>query len=200
MRWIRSLRDAWFGPKEVTATLCGHRTKLAGEVTAFGESTTVTIPLNEDGSANYCLDCIGKMTIRCAWCVNPIFIGDPITLYTPRSQKDFSRAYATRQQLPFVFDSDLGFKIPAHAVVYQRKPLQLVGCMRWECADSAADRAGFWVPSTEQGKGTVYRVRTAFEEILAGKDCVVVGDLGNPSEASPLQENDRRVPVVRTIP
>src|SRR3989338_2816948 len=145
MGLIRSLWSKCFGAKQVTATICGHQTALKGTVRAFEDSTTTVMPSNDAGSTNYCLDCIGKMAIRCAWCAKPIFVVDPITLYTPQSQKDFGRAFAAQQELPFVFDSDLGFNIPAHAVVYQLKPLQLVGCLRWECADSGADRAGFWV-------------------------------------------------------
>ena len=64
-----------------TATKCGHRTKLTGLVSAFNE--TVQIKIGNDGClVKYCLDCIGEMTIQCALCGRPLFIGHPITIYT----------------------------------------------------------------------------------------------------------------------
>ena len=176
--------------REVLAK-CGHKTKLRGTVTAFGERTTMRMPTNAEGTTDYCLECIGKMTIRCAWCGGLIFIGDPITLCTPHSEEAFLRSAEGQREFEFVFDGELGFKIPAYAVVYRRKPLQLVGCLRWECAESGADRAGYWVPGPD-GAGMVYRVQTAYEEILSGAagktTSVVVGDLHDPNEAHPLKE------------
>ena len=102
------------------------------------------MPTNENGSMDYCLDCIGKMAIRCAWCGDPIFIGNPITLYTPHGD----------------------FQVPEHAIVYNKEPLQLVGCLGWNCAETGADRAGFWLQG-EDGKGCVQRVPTAYEAILS---------------------------------
>lgn len=125
------------------ATKCGHRTEQEGRVSAFEHVIIIEMPRNEIGSVDYCLDCIGKMAIQCAWCGNQIFIGDPITLYTPRCN----------------------FKVPEHAVVYAKKPLQLVGCLDGNCAESRADKAGLWLPD-ENGKGHVHRVPTAHEEIL----------------------------------
>ena len=43
-------------------------------------------------------------------------------------------------------------------MVYNENPLQLVGCLRWECASTGADRMGFWVPP-----GIVHRVPSAIE-------------------------------------
>ncbi|MFA6077976.1 MAG: hypothetical protein WC724_03065 [Candidatus Paceibacterota bacterium] len=146
------------------ATICGHHTKRTGKVSAFGHTITTKMPINEEGSVDYCLDCIAKMAIRCAWCGNPIFIGKPITLYTPVSAD---------------------FKIPEYAVVYEREPsLQLVGCLRWDCAETGADRAGFWVPG-EDGKGRVERVPTVYEMIFAmkGSSMLLVNDTGDIAEA-----------------
>ena len=137
------LRLSSLSPFRFTATKCGHRTKRCGAVSAFGRSIIVKMPVREDGSVDYCLDCIGKMAIRCAWCGNPIFIDDSVTLYTPRGD----------------------FQVPDHATVYREKPLQLVGCLGWNCADSGADRAGFWMPG-ENGKGCVQRMETPHEMIL----------------------------------
>lgn len=81
-----------------TATRCGHRTRRKGKVSAFGRTITTEMPMNKSTPVDYCLRCIGKMAIRCAWCGEPIFIGDPITLYTPRGD----------------------FKVPEHTVVYSK--------------------------------------------------------------------------------
>lgn len=196
MRWFGSLAG-WFAPREFTATICDHTTRRTGTVTAFGETVTTTMPRNATGSTDYCLDCIAAMTVRCAWCGGPIFVGDAITLYTPQSDKDFERVPSAQLDLPFVFDKELGCMVPAHVVVYQRKPLQLVGCMRWRCADSATDRAGFWV-SGKDGRGEVHRVRTAYEELInAERGFVVVGDISDPRQATPLKATDRPLSAVR---
>lgn len=149
-------------PLRYKAVKCGHRTKRSGSVSAFGHAITTKMPKNKSGSVDYCLDCIGKMAIRCAWCGDPIFIGEPITLYAPRGD----------------------FQVPDHAVVYSKEPLQLVGCLGWDCAETGADRAGFWLPG-ENGKGRVQRVPTAYEAILDAKEpsMMIVGDFGDIKEA-----------------
>lgn len=109
------------------------------------------------------------MAIRCAWCGNRIFIGDPITLYTPLTQE---------------LTQNNDFQVPENAVVYSKDPLQLVGCLGWNCAESGADRAGFWVPG-ENGKGRVQRVQTAYEAILCSKEpfIMIVDDTCDIKEA-----------------
>ena len=130
---------------------CGHETKVKDRVTAFGESVIAELPI-KDEKTPYCHRCIEKMAIRCAWCGHAIFIGDPITLYTP--PKDF--------------------KIPEYAVIYKENPLQLIGCLRWNCAQSGADRAGFWLPP-----GRVQRVQTVYEMCIRN-GIVVIDDLSKP--------------------
>src|SRR3989344_6557684 len=137
--WLSSL-----SPFRYVAVKCGHRTKRSGPVSAFERTITTKMPMNENGCVDYCLDCIGKMAIRCAWCGDPIFIGNPITLYTPHGD----------------------FQVPEHAIVYNKEPLQLVGCLGWNCAETGADRAGFWLQG-EDGKGCVQRGPTAYEAILS---------------------------------
>jgi hypothetical protein len=156
------LRLGSLSPLRYKAVKCGHRTKRSGPVSAFGCTITTKMPKNDGGSVDYCLDCIGKMTIKCAWCSDPIFIGNPITLYTPRGE----------------------FQVPEHAVVYNKEPLQLVGCLGWNCADTGADRSGFWLPG-EDGKGRVQRMPTAYEAILGAKEpsMMIVGDLSDMKEA-----------------
>ena len=149
---------------QYVAEACHHRTKRKGEVRAFGACTTTAMPLT-NGTVKWCLSCIGSMAIRCAWCEEVIFIGDPVTLYTP-TKPDFS--------------------VPEHAIVYSENPLQLVGCLRMNCAESGADRAGFWIPG-EDGKGSVERVATPFELVMATGRGVVVNDLSSMKEAGQLQ-------------
>jgi len=124
---------------------CGHETDIEGEVTAFEQTAVTKMPVNEDGSVDYCLECIGKMAIRCAWCEEPIFIGDPITLYSPSPRKKDE------------------FILPENAVIYDEEIMSVVGCGRTTCADTGADYAGFWIPGTN-GKGKVHRRATMLEE------------------------------------
>ncbi|MEO7617209.1 MAG: hypothetical protein ABIS59_00020, partial [Candidatus Saccharibacteria bacterium] len=99
------------------ATRCGHPTEVEGEVSAFGKITHTQMP-SPDGEVEFCLACIGDMAIRCAWCGEVIFIGDPVTLYSP----------------------ERGFKAPEYAVEYKNG--QFVGCLSWDCADTGGDRSG----------------------------------------------------------
>lgn len=149
-------------PLRYEAVKCGHRSKRCGRVSAFSYDLMTKMPKNDKGSIDYCLDCIGKMAIRCAWCSNPIFIGQPVTLYTPPSD----------------------FQIPAHAIVYSQDPLRLVGCLGWDCADTGAARAGFWLPG-ENGKGRVQRIQTAYDALLKSEEpsIAIVDDLSNIKES-----------------
>ncbi|MEI6627472.1 MAG: hypothetical protein WCL61_02660 [bacterium] len=115
----------------------------------------MAMPLSENGNPNYCLDCIAKMAIRCAWCGEAISIGSPVTLYTPKED----------------------YKIPEYATRYQNNAKSLVGCLRWNCADSGMDRQGFWMPP-----GKVKRVPSPLEMALAsGDQVVIVSDLSDPN-------------------
>lgn len=135
-----------------TVSKCDHRTKRTGIISAFGERIITQMPLNDTGSVDWCLKCIEKEAIQCAWCTRPIFIGNPITLYSTESDK-----------------------VPKHATVFDRKPIQLVGCLDLNCADTGGDRAGFWIVG-DDGKGKVERVPTAFE--------VKLHDVVKPSTAA----------------
>lgn len=157
---IYTLYTNW--PETFTASKCGHKTRLAGKVKAFEQEIHIKMPKNKEGAVDWCLDCVGNMTIQCAWCENPIFIGEPVTLYSPCDE----------------------FEVPEHAVVYNEDPLQLVGCLGWDCASTGGDRAGFWVPGKD-GKGRVYRVLTPFEATIAsgGLSAVIVSDTHDMEEA-----------------
>lgn len=127
--------------KRKTIACCGHKTEVKGYLQAFGEKQEIKLIRDKKRTFEYCIDCLGKMTICCAWCGRPIFIGSLITLYTP---------------------IDNNFKISEYAVIYKENPLQLVGCPRSDCAETGADYCGYWVPP-----GKVERFKSMFEESIA---------------------------------
>ena len=135
---------------------CGHKTSFKDKVTAFGE-TIITNMKPQNGKVEYCHKCLEKMVIQCAWCSLPIFIGDSITLY--------SNSYPN--------------KIPDHAVIFDEKLMQMVGCGRSNCASTGADYAGFWAPGKNgNGKSKVDRVPTIIEQSLislsSGGDGIII--------------------------
>lgn len=141
---------------------CGHPAKRSDRVSAFGHSQE-TIIFPESGQApDFCHRCLEKMAIRCAWCGGTIFIGDPITLYSP-SQSDY------RPQENSAKHSD--------------NPLQYVGCLGMDCAQSGSDRSGFWVPP-----GRVHRVMSPLEIAMTTGRAIIVGDLGNMRRGISLLE------------
>ena len=118
----------------------------------------MTMPPAKNKVPDYCLDCIGKMAIRCAWCGKPILIGDPVTLYTPEE----------------------GAEIPKYAVRYSGDPRCLVGCLRFDCADTGADRSGFWVPP-----GLVKKVPSVIEMLMASQGpskVLIINNLRDPND------------------
>ena len=123
-------------PKEIKCK-CGHLSKLEKEGNVHGKTSTLKINYKPFRRPPCCLDCAEKAAIICPWCGEPIFVGDYITLYTPK---------------------DPNFKIPEGAVVYSKEPLQLVGCQRIGCADTGADYCGIW-----EYPGVVRRFPSAIE-------------------------------------
>lgn len=128
----------WRG-RTIQATECGHKTKIQGEITALGETVRMKLPL-WGGKTKYCHACLGTMTVRCAWCSAPIFIGDRVTLYL--ADKD--------RPLPE------GAKEYFHEGGYR----SFVGCLR--CSDGWADAQGIWYPP-----GVVHRIPSGTEIALA---------------------------------
>ncbi len=112
---------------------CGHSCPQRKVLQVFGTEVICYASIK----GRYCPDCLGRMSIRCAWCGKFIFIGDPITLYTPKSS----------------------FPVPHYAVIHERRCL--VGCLRSNCGE-LVDRAGFWV-----SPGRVFPVPTIVEELLS---------------------------------
>lgn len=117
-----------------------------------------TLIVNTNGQILCCDKCFIRMAIPCAWCGLPITLGDPITLYKPKE----------------------GYTPPTGVVTHEEA---LVGCLRWECAYSGADRAGFWVPDEKNEKGRVMRVPSPLEIIQklfgGGMPMILVGSSGN---------------------
>ncbi len=119
-------------------------------------------PSTRETGLGWCISCLDAMSIRCAWCGLSIYICDPVTLYTPK---------------------DLG-KLPLWRVLYDGEDLKhaaAVGCLRMNCADTGADRAGFWMPG-EDGRGRVARVASPYEVAL-WTGAVVINDLSDINEA-----------------
>jgi hypothetical protein len=77
--------------KEYLSKKCGHKTKRWGIVSGGRwQKAIIELPMNEDGSCDFCLSCIGHMTRRCGVCAGPIFIGEQISWSLKRSA--FKRA------------------------------------------------------------------------------------------------------------
>lgn len=176
-------RRFWIGFKNLfrpthTANTCGHRTKQNGEVISpQGEKCLMGMPLADNGHPDYCLDCIGKMGIRCAWCGGSINIGEPVTLYLPKDGV----------VLPELV-------LPDYAVKYEEEkcPTRFVGCLRWGCANTGADRQGFWMPP-----GVVKRVSSPIETLMshmakggpgAGEPMLIISDLSDPNDLGKIFE------------
>lgn len=139
---------------------CGHATHAEGEVTAFGKSCIIEIPII-DGKTEYCHRCLENMTIRCAWCSSAIFIGSLVTTLRPPGDK--------------------GHNIPDYAVPHCAEHNSYVGCTRWDCAETISDIEGVWHPP-----GRVQRVAPEF--IGNGHNewqgCFRVTNLTDPTEAT----------------
>ncbi len=137
--------------KTYKASKCKHKTKRKGVISSGGEIITMSMPLGEANRPEYCLDCVAKMTIRCAWCGSTIFIGDKVTLYTPKDT----------------------FKIPDYAVKYtENESKALVGCLRRNCSITGADMCGEWVPP-----GKVRRFPSPTELVLQTGSTVFVSNM-----------------------
>lgn len=132
---------------------CGHETRLAGIVKGQGQEVKMVLGRNKAGEIPYCFGCLGEKVIRCAWCGDPIFPGDPITLYAPKDVANFT--------------------LREGAVLYDQEKTQVVGCLRWDCADTGADVAGHWTPDG------VVRCPRIIDILMANPDAdaIIVNDM-----------------------
>ena len=166
--FVQSVRHLWWGFQLLLSYLipprrceCGHMCRWKTRLVIDGEPGLFT---RKD--CNYCAQCFAKAAIKCAWCGKSIVPGSPITLYLPKE----------------------GASVPGHAVPYKEMSTKdgrhaYVGCLRWECADTGADRAGFWVMP-----GKVRRVLSVFEQVMLTNDVIIVGDVSDPAEAVPFPD------------
>lgn len=128
---VRELREAYANP---VMAGCGHLTSR--DVIVWLDDECTVTSMSSQVKPEVCGDCLTAMVIRCAWCGRAIFIGDPVTLYSARSG-----------ELP---------ELPDRAVVFDQDRATLVGCLGGNCADTGADRVGFWIPDpTNPGHGHV---------------------------------------------
>lgn len=140
---LMAFASRWVQGKRYTASKCGHDTYLVGGAMVLGETPCFKLPL-VNGAPEYCIGCIAGMAVRCAWCSRPIHVGDLVTLYVRQEGMPLGKqpvAYREDENNP-----------------YRR----YVGCLRSSCADTSADRAGFWEPP-----GLVRLVPTPYEQSLA---------------------------------
>lgn len=116
------------------AKVCGHTVKFYERVTVFKKDYCVSLHGESPDVLEYCQHCAAKMAIRCPYCRQPIFVGDPIAL----------------------FCSAGSFLMPSWAYAYKEDPKIVVGCLG--CADTVAMVQGFWV-----APGKVERILSPIE-------------------------------------
>ncbi len=124
---------------------CGHKFLPKDEITALGRTITTGVPLDENGSTPYCHCCLAEMVVPCAWCHEPIFIGNPITLYII-TEKKLKNEYGFSDQEMEQYKKD--GELPDGSIIYKASNgwLTLVGCGYTDCADTGADYSGTWMP------------------------------------------------------
>ena len=145
---------------------CGHETEIVGTLSKFGKETEMSLLFDDQGKLEICLRCISDATIVCAWCGELILPGSPITLYCT---------------------SDEEFKPHEGSAIYEDEEnsgvTRYVGCLRWKCAESGADRQGFWVLP-----GKVERCISPLEMAICTEGIVIVEDLSDRNEAAQAPE------------
>lgn len=91
----------------LVARICNHETKKEGIVYVGKKPLSLSLHVDEDGQTPYCLDCLRKMSIRCAVCGDMIHIGEPVLVYDRAS---------------FEY-------LPAYAVAYRHDEQYVLGCL-----------------------------------------------------------------------
>jgi hypothetical protein len=145
---------------------CGHLTSLQ-VIVWHGDEAKVTDMSSQD-QPEVCGDCLAAMAICCAWCGKAIFIGDPVTLYR-----------APREKIAELPEGAVSY-LPDYMEGGSRAYITAVGCLGWSCADTGADRAGFWLPDPNRpGHGYVEPVESMYD--LAMRDGIaIVEDTSKP--------------------
>lgn len=171
-RWLISAKEA-MQVRTYRTTECGHKTKALGTWNAHGEERLIDLNV-ESGSTPYCHNCIEKMTIQCAWCGLPIFVADPISLS---------------------FCTDPDWAQPDYAVEHATgNRMSLVGCMRWDCADSGLSFAGHWATPGKVQKA-VTPIMLAMQAAEAGVETpIIFNDISDPEQVQiDAAENAARI-------
>lgn len=105
--------------------MCGHKTKDPARLSFAGwKSGLVSLPRQQE-KIYYCSSCLERMTVLCAWCCRPIFVGEAVTAYQPLEN----------------------FEPPLLAQVYEKDSTRLIGCSRPDCLSSPTDIIGRLVPN-----------------------------------------------------
>jgi hypothetical protein len=151
--WLLTRPFVWIGRhvqiacgRRYVALHSGKQSKRRGFLSAGGEKRFCILPLVH-GTIPYTLAEINDLTILCAWCQKPIFIGDYVTLY--------------------IWSKPLT-QMPKGAQVHSIHPAaQVVGCQRDACCDTIADLQGHWVPNDERpGQGKVDCFTSVLERMI----------------------------------
>lgn len=131
----------WFNKVVRRAAIagCGHETPLVFELVVNDHPHEFS--WDKPGAPPLCKDCWAAISIRCAWCGNGIFPGNPVMLYTPKQD----------------------FQLPEYAVVVTENPVRVVGCLSMHCADSGADMAGHWTMERTVDTSTGIMARMGME-------------------------------------
>jgi hypothetical protein len=160
---IRQLQNAYAHPVRAR---CGHLTSLQAIVWR-GDEAKVTDMSSQD-QPEVCGDCLAAMAISCAWCGEAIFIGDPVTLYSARREKIAELPEGAVLYLPDYMEGG------------SRAYITAVGCLGWNCADTGADRAGFWLPDPNRpGHGYVKPVESMYTRAMRD-GIAIVEDMSKP--------------------
>lgn len=147
--WIMRARIAQAFRRTVTASVCGHETKVKGLMaTPFGAISVYRIPARPE----YCLSCLGRMAVQCICCEKPIWVGDSVTLYQP-NQKD---------------------KLPRYAFRLYKGSDYYVACTRLDCAKNRKSILAHWLPP-----GKVVSDSPPTETVLSTRVAVSVSELNN---------------------
>ncbi len=101
---------------------------------------------------------LGGMKATCGWCGRDIMIGEPITLYMPKDPRHVPKSGAFVYTEDSKTESWQSLKDKGFLEVYH---LPIVGCSNLDCADTAADYMGTWVPP-----GRVHRHLSIIEQML----------------------------------
>ena len=146
LAWLKNLFARTY-----IANVCNHPTKREGKTESFGECYAIVMPLAGNGRPDYCLECIGKMAIKCGWCGQLIHIGDFVTPYLPRpNMPDYTRYHQDGPGL-------------ARTVI---------GCCRASCREFPGDEHGQWLPP-----GKIQRSPSVIEQLAvaveSGDECCV---------------------------